>query len=50
MPFDEMIQGPAIVESLFTTVVVNPGATATRCPSGSLMLMPQTRVEAWEHL
>jgi N-methylhydantoinase A len=49
MPFDEMIQGPAIVESLFTTVVVNPGATATRCPSGSLLLMPQSRVEAQEH-
>jgi N-methylhydantoinase A len=36
----EIIAGPAIIESSFTTVVVNPGATAQRRPSGSLSLDP----------
>jgi N-methylhydantoinase A len=51
MRFDEMIHGPAIVESRFTTIVVNPGAAAKRCPSGSLLVLPSgtntpTSVEA----
>jgi len=36
----EIVTGPAIIESSFTTVVVNPGATAQRRPSGSLSLDP----------
>ncbi|HUA74011.1 MAG TPA: hydantoinase/oxoprolinase family protein [Solirubrobacteraceae bacterium] len=32
--------GPAIVESSFTTIVLNPGATAERTPSGSLAIVP----------
>ncbi len=35
---DEAIRGPAIVESAFTTVVLDPGAVATRCPSGGLSI------------
>ena len=31
------IAGPAIVESSFTTVVLDPGASAERAPSGSLV-------------
>jgi N-methylhydantoinase A len=33
------ITGPAIVESSFTTVVLNPGATAERSASGSLVIV-----------
>ena len=36
----ERIAGPAIIESSFTTVVVNPGATAERRLSGSLSIDP----------
>jgi N-methylhydantoinase A len=32
--------GPAIVESSFTTIVLNPGASAERTPSGSLAIGP----------
>jgi N-methylhydantoinase A len=38
MAFGQDLAGPAIVESSFTTVVVDPGATATRQPSGSLSI------------
>jgi N-methylhydantoinase A len=34
------IVGPAVVESSFTTIVLNPGATAERSPSGSLVILP----------
>jgi N-methylhydantoinase A len=37
---DKVVDGPAIVESSFTTVVVGPGATASRKPSGSLAIVP----------
>lgn len=37
---DKIVDGPAIVESSFTTVVVGPGATASRKPSGSLAIVP----------
>jgi N-methylhydantoinase A len=37
---DEPVPGPAIVESSFTTVVVDPGATAVRRASGSLSIDP----------
>lgn len=36
----EQIVGPAIIESSFTTVVMNPGATAERRASGSLSIDP----------
>ncbi len=36
----EKIAGPAIIESSFTTVVVNPRAVAERRPSGSLSIDP----------
>jgi N-methylhydantoinase A len=35
------VSGPAIVESSFTTVVLNPGASAERAPSGSLVIVPE---------
>ncbi len=34
------IAGPAIVESSFTTIVLNPGASAERASSGSLVIVP----------
>jgi N-methylhydantoinase A len=37
---DEPVHGPAIVESSFTTVVIDPGATAVRRASGSLSIDP----------
>jgi N-methylhydantoinase A len=37
---DETLAGPAIVESSFTTVVLDPGATARRAASGSLVITP----------
>lgn len=40
MPVGEKLAGPAIVESPFTTVVIDPGATAERRPSGSLSIDP----------
>ncbi|WP_277345708.1 hydantoinase B/oxoprolinase family protein [Nocardioides sp. JQ2195] len=40
MPVDEVFRGPAVVESPFTTVVIDPGATVTRGDSGSLVLTP----------
>jgi N-methylhydantoinase A len=38
MKRDERITGPAIVESSFTTVVVDPGATCRRGPGGGLVI------------
>jgi N-methylhydantoinase A len=40
MAVDERIEGPAIVESSFTTIVLNPGASAVRAASGSLVIAP----------
>ena len=40
MQVGEKLAGPAIVESPFTTVVVDPGATAERRASGSLSIDP----------
>jgi N-methylhydantoinase A len=36
-----LVEGPAIVESSFTTIVLNPGASAERSASGSLVITPQ---------
>ena len=38
MAIDERIEGPAIVESPLTTVVVDPGAVARRGASGSVIV------------
>ncbi len=40
MRVGETLAGPAIVESPFTTVVIDPGATAERRASGSLSIDP----------
>ncbi len=40
MPFEAAITGPAVIESSFTTVVINPGAKARRLRSGSLSITP----------
>ena len=40
MPPGVTIAGPAIVESSFTTIVLNPGASAERSASGSLVIVP----------
>ncbi|MEK6710775.1 MAG: hypothetical protein AABZ64_09360, partial [Nitrospinota bacterium] len=34
------VRGPAIIESPFTTVVIEPGATAVRNRSGNLVIKP----------
>ncbi|WP_214609055.1 hydantoinase B/oxoprolinase family protein [Rhodococcus qingshengii] len=44
MPVDEVFSGPAVVESPFTSVVVDPGATVVRKGSGSLVLTPPRRI------
>ena len=36
------VGGPAIIESSFTTVVIDPGASAVRSASGSLIINPVT--------
>ena len=36
----DTIQGPAIIESPFSAIVVDPGASATRRPSGSISIDP----------
>jgi N-methylhydantoinase A len=36
----EQLAGPALIESSFTTVVLNPGATGRRRASGSFSIMP----------
>jgi N-methylhydantoinase A len=40
MRVGEVVAGPAIIESSFTSVVLNPGATAERRASGSLSIHP----------
>lgn len=35
------VPGPALIESPFTTVVINPGAVAQLAPSGSLIVQPR---------
>jgi len=36
----EEVEGPAVVESAFTTVVIDPLASAKRLASGSLFISP----------
>lgn len=40
LPVDQENHGPAIIESNFTTIVVDPKATFRRTPSGSLIIHP----------
>ena len=40
MPVEDVLAGPAIVESPFTTVVINPGASVRRNASGALAIVP----------
>ena len=37
---DEPLEGPAIIQSPLTTVVIDPGARVVRKESGSLVVMP----------
>jgi N-methylhydantoinase A len=46
MPVEAAVCGPAIIESSFTTVVVDPGAIVTRRASGSLVVNPRIRRES----
>ena len=38
MPVGEVVEGPAIVESPLTTIVVNAGSVARKAESGSLVI------------
>jgi N-methylhydantoinase A len=40
MKLNVNLEGPAIVESPLTTVVIDPGARAVRKESGSLVITP----------
>ena len=40
MELGARVEGPAIIESAFTTVVVDPGATAVRTEGGTLVITP----------
>jgi hypothetical protein len=42
------VEGPAIVESPFSTVVVDPGTSARRRPSGSLVIAMSTSEKVQE--
>jgi N-methylhydantoinase A len=44
----ERLTGPVIIESPFTSIVVDPGAVAVRRPSGSLSIVPGTALAAEE--
>ena len=44
----EALEGPAIIESPFTTVVVDPGAQVKRMPSGSLAITPSAALATTE--
>ncbi len=43
------IAGPAILESSFTTIVLNPGASAERSSSGSLVIVPDVGEQPGGH-
>jgi N-methylhydantoinase A len=42
----EVVEGPAIVESPVTTVVIDPGASAVRTAMGNLSILPRTAAAA----
>ncbi|UCB46822.1 MAG: hydantoinase/oxoprolinase family protein [Spirochaetota bacterium] len=41
----EIVSGAAIIESPFTTIVIDPGASVERVESGSLVIYPYEKVE-----
>jgi N-methylhydantoinase A len=43
LPTDEELLGPAIVESPFTSVVINPGAAFRRSKEGNLVVTPRVK-------
>jgi N-methylhydantoinase A len=43
IPLDSVHAGPAIVESETTTVLIDPGATVSRRPSGTLYIAPNSK-------
>lgn len=43
MEADRVMAGPCIIESAFTTIVVDPGATAQRSAAGSILIHPAGR-------
>ncbi len=43
LPADAEFRGPAIVESRFTSIVVNPGATFRRSAEGNLVVHPRVQ-------
>jgi N-methylhydantoinase A len=42
LPVGHLLSGPAIVESDFTTIILDPDAVATRSMSGSLIVAPRS--------
>ena len=38
----ELLVGPAVIESHFTTVVIDPGAVVERAADGCLLITPRT--------
>jgi N-methylhydantoinase A len=42
MTLGEILTGPAVIESPFTTVVIDPGAVVERTAEGSLLITPRT--------
>jgi N-methylhydantoinase A len=44
-----LINGPAIIESAFTTIVLSPGASAERARSGSLVIIPDASEQPKGH-
>jgi N-methylhydantoinase A len=46
LPTDEDVQGPLLVESPVTTIVVDPGASVRRTQRGSLLITPWTEETA----
>jgi N-methylhydantoinase A len=48
IPNDRIFSGPAIVETAATTVLIDPGATFSRRPSGTLHIMPRADRQATE--
>jgi N-methylhydantoinase A len=41
LPVDQELKGPAIVESRFTSVVIDPGASFRRSAEGNLVIQPK---------
>jgi N-methylhydantoinase A len=46
MAIGHEVDGPAVIESPFTTIVVDPGASAVRRPSGTVVIAPGALTES----